>query len=146
MYWQPVNTLTSIRRTMPKPRPLDQLGRRERQIMDILFRRRRATAAEVQAELPEAVSNSTVRGMLRYLAGKGYVRHEQDGPRYVYSPVDRPEVASRSALRHLLATFFPSSPSAAIAALLDLNEEPLSEDEYRRLRDLLEQARKGESK
>ena len=75
---------------MPKPRPLDQLGRRERQIMDILFRRRRATAAEVQSELPEAVSNSAVRGMLRYLAGKGYVRHEQDGPRYVYSPVERP--------------------------------------------------------
>jgi predicted transcriptional regulator len=126
---------------MPKSLPLDQLGRRERQIMDILFRLKRATAAEVQGALAEPVSNSAVRGMLRYLAGKGYVRYEQDGPRYVYSPVDRPEVASRSALRHLLNTFFPSSPSAAIAALLDLNEEPLSDEEYRRLRDLLEQAR-----
>jgi predicted transcriptional regulator len=126
---------------MSKSRPLDQLGRRERQIMDILFRLRRATATDVQGELAEPVSNSAVRGMLRYLAGKGYVRYEHDGPRYVYSPVDRHEVASRSALRHLLNTFFPTSPSAAVAALLDLNEEPLSEEEYRRLRDLLEQAR-----
>src|SRR4051812_7609459 len=128
---------------MPKSRPLDQLGRRERQIMDILFRRRRATAAEVQAELPEAVSNSAVRGMLRYLAGKGYVRHEPDGPRYVYFPVDRPEVASRSALRHLVDTFFPRSPSSAVAALLDMSDEPLSDDEYRRLRTLLDQAREA---
>ena len=126
---------------MPKGRPLDQLGRRERQIMDILFRLRRATAAEVQGELAEPVSNSAVRGMLRYLAGKGYVRYAQDGPRYVYSPVDRPEVASRSALRHLVNTFFPRSPSSAIAALLDMSEEPLSDEEYDRLRTLLDQAR-----
>jgi len=126
---------------MPKPRPLDQLGRRERQIMDILFRLRRASATEVQEALGEPVSNSAVRGMLRHLEGKGYVRYEQDGPRYIYSPVDRPEVASRSALRHLLNTFFPSSPSAAVAALLDMNEVPLSDEEYRRLRALLDQAR-----
>lgn len=126
---------------MPKTRPLDQLGRRERQIMDILFRLRRATAADVQAALGEPVSNSAVRGMLRYLAGKGYVRYEQDGPRYVYFPADRPEAASRSALRHLVDTFFPSSPSAAVAALLDMSDEPLSDEEYSRLRALLDQAR-----
>jgi predicted transcriptional regulator len=126
---------------MPKSPPLDQLGRRERQIMDILFRLRRATAVEVQAEIPEPVSNSAVRGMLRYLAGKGYVRFEADGPRYVYFPVDQPEVASRSALRHLVNTFFPSSPSSAIAALLDMNEAPLSDEEYQRMRALLEHAR-----
>ena len=125
---------------------LPELSRRERQIMSVVHRLGRATAAEVLAEMTDAPSYSAVRAMLRILEDKGHIRHEQDGPRYIYSPVDRPEVASRSALRHLLATFFPSSPSAAVAALLDLNEEPLSEDEYRRLRDLLEQARKGESK
>src|SRR5215213_1250648 len=123
--------------------PLDQLGRRERQIMDILFRKGRASATEVQEALGEPVSNSSVRGMLRYLAGKGYVAHEQDGPRYVYFPVDRPEVASRSALRHLVNTFFPRSPTSAIAALLDMSDAPLSDDEYRRLRALLEQAREA---
>ncbi len=126
---------------MPDPRPLDQLGRRERQIMDILFRLGRATAVEVQAAIGEPVSNSAVRGMLRLLGEKGYVAHEQDGPRYVYFPTDRPEEVSRSALRHLLATFFRSSPSSAMAALLDMADEPLSEAEYRRLAALLEQAR-----
>ena len=126
---------------MPAPPPLDQLGRRERQIMDILFRQGRATAAEVQQALGEPVSNSAVRGMLRYLAAKGYVAHEQDGPRYVYFPVHRPEEASRSALRHLVQTFFRSSPSSAMAALLDMSEEPLSDAEYKRLARLLKQAR-----
>lgn len=126
---------------MPDPRPLDQLGRRERQIVDILFRRGRATAAEVQADLGEPVSNSAVRGMLRLLTEKGYVAYEQDGPRYVYFPADRPEEVSRSALRHLVATFFRSSPSSAMAALLDMTDEPLPEAEYRRLAQLLEQAR-----
>lgn len=128
---------------MPAPNPLDQLGRRERQIMTILFRRGRATATEVQEELDEAVSNSTVRGMLRLLVDKGYVAHEQDGPRYVYFPVDRPEDVSRSALRQLVATFFGSSPGSAIAALLDMSEEPLSDAEYRRLLRLLREARQG---
>ena len=126
---------------MTAPPPLDQLGRRERQIMDILFRLRRATASEVQGALGEPVSNSAVRGMLRLLAAKGYVAHEQDGPRYVYSPVHRPDEASRSALRHLVSTFFRNSPSSAIAALLDMSDEPMSEEEYQRLARLLEQAR-----
>ena len=126
---------------MTAPNPLDQLGRRERQIMDIVYRLGRATAAEVQAALGEPVSNSAVRGMLRLLAAKGHVAHEQDGPRYVYFPLHRQEDVSRSALRHLVATFFRSSPSSAIAALLDMKDEPLSEAEYRRLAGLLEQAR-----
>jgi predicted transcriptional regulator len=129
---------------MPAPHPLDQLGRRERQIMDILFRLGRATAADVQAALPEPVSNSAVRGMLRLLAAKGYATHEQDGPRYVYFPVHGPEEVSRSALRHLVTTFFRSSPSSAIAALLDMSDEPLPEAEYRRLAGLLEKARDTE--
>ena len=127
---------------MSAPHPLDQLGRRERQIMDILFSRGRATAADVQAALGEPVSNSAVRGMLRLLAAKGYVAHEQDGPRYVYFPVHRPEDVSRSALRHLVSTFFRSSPSSAIAALLDMREAPLPDAEYRRLRKLLDDARR----
>jgi predicted transcriptional regulator len=109
--------------------------------MDILFRKGRATAAEVQAALDEPVSNSGVRGMLRYLASKGYVVHEQDGPRYVYYPRAEPEEVSRSALKHLLSTFFRNSPTSAIAAMLDMNEKPLSDAEYRRLSKLLEQAR-----
>jgi BlaI family penicillinase repressor len=126
--------------------PLDQLGRRERQIMDILFRRGRATATEVQAEIGEPLSNSAVRGMLRLLAEKGYAAFEQDGPRYVYFPVGRPDEVSRSALRHLVATFFRSSPSSAIAALLDMPDASLSEAEYARLARLLEQAReRGEA-
>lgn len=129
---------------MTDARPLDQLGRRERQIMSILVRRGQATASEVQGELPEAVSNSAVRGMLRLLTDKGYVTFEQDGPRYLYRPVDRPEELSRSALRHLVDTFFRSSPTSAMAALLDLRAEPLSDVEYERLSALLEQARDGE--
>ena len=127
--------------------PLDQLGRRERQIMDILFRRGRATATEVQEDLGDPISNSAVRGMLRYLASKGYVAFEQDGPRYMYFPVQQPDDASRSALRHLVNTFFRSSPTSAIAALLDMRDERLPEEEYQRLATLLEQSREqGESK
>ena len=109
--------------------------------MDILFRLQRATAVEVQEELGEPVSNSAVRGMLRYLASKGYVAYKQDGPRYVYSPVQRSDDASRSALRHTVHTFFRNSPTSAIAALLDMSGGPISDDEYQRLLSLLEKAR-----
>ncbi|HUQ80765.1 MAG TPA: BlaI/MecI/CopY family transcriptional regulator [Gemmatimonadaceae bacterium] len=125
-----------------KPNPLGKLAPRERQIMDILFRRGRATAAEVQEALGEPVSNSAVRGMLRLLAQKGYVAHEEDGPRYVYSPLIRPDDARRSALRHLVDTFFSSSRSSAIATLLDMSREPLTDEEYERLDTLLKKARK----
>jgi predicted transcriptional regulator len=110
--------------------------------MDILFRRGRATAAEVQEDLGEPISNSAVRGMLRLLAQKQFVAYEADGPRYVYFPVIRPEEARRSALRHIVDTFFSNSRSSAIAALLDLSREPLSDEEYQRLAALLEKARK----
>jgi predicted transcriptional regulator len=122
--------------------PLQQLGPRERQIMSILFRRGRATASEVLDDLGEPLSNSAVRGMLRLLGDKGLVRHEQDGPRYVYSPAIRPDTAGRSALRHLVDTFFDNSNSSAIATLLDMSREPLSESEYERLSALLAKARK----
>ena len=126
---------------MTRSDPLQQLAPRERQIMTILFRRGRATATEVQEELGEPISNSAVRGMLRLLGDKGLVKHEQNGPRYVYFPAIRSDTASRSALRHLVDTFFNQSNSSAIATLLDMSREPLSPGEYERLSELLEKAR-----
>jgi BlaI family transcriptional regulator, penicillinase repressor len=125
---------------MPQTTPFD-LGRRERQIMDVVFRLGRATAAEVHAELPDAPTYSAVRGMLRLLEEKGYLRHEQDGPRYVYLPTAEPDEVSQSALRHLLRTFFGGSRTSAMAALLDLDDEPINDREYERLAGLLAQAR-----
>ena len=101
-----------------KPTHLD-LSRRERQIIDILYARGRATAAEVQAALPDPPSYSAVRAMLRILEDKGHVKHEQDGPRYVYVPTVGHDNAKRSALHHMLKTFFDGSTEQAISALLD---------------------------
>jgi BlaI family transcriptional regulator, penicillinase repressor len=122
---------------------LDELGRRERQIMNILFRLGRASATDVQAELGEAISNSAVRGMLRLLVSKGYVRQESDDRRFFYSPAQRTEEASRTALAQVVATFFRSSPSSAIAALLEGNDTSISEEEYNRLIRLLDEKREG---
>jgi predicted transcriptional regulator len=118
-----------------------RLGRRERQIMDVIYRRGRATAAEVLDDLPDPPSYSAVRGMLRLLEDKGHLRHEQDGPRYVYLPTTERDEARRSALAHLLRTFFDNSRESAMAALLDLGGTPLADDEYERLKHALEQAR-----
>src|SRR5688572_10096132 len=96
---------------------LTDLSRRERQIMDLLFRQGRATAAEVQRGLPDPPSYSAVRAMLRILEEKGHIRHEQDGPRYVYAPRHDREKASHSALRHVVQTFFDGSAEQAVAAL-----------------------------
>ena len=118
------------------------LSRRERQIMDLLFRRGKATAADVQRELPDAPSYSAVRALLRILEEKGHVRHEQDGPRYVYVPVIARDNAKRSAMRHLLQTFFDGSTSQAMSALLDVSSSRLDEAELDRLKKLIDQARK----
>jgi predicted transcriptional regulator len=99
----------------------DTLSRRERQIMNVLHRLRRATAAEVQAELPAAPSYSAVRALLRILEAKKHVRHESDGARYVYEPVAPRTAEARSALRQLVDTFFDGSTQDAVAALLDLD-------------------------
>jgi BlaI family transcriptional regulator, penicillinase repressor len=95
------------------------LSRRERQIMDILIGRGRASAAEVQAAMDKAPGYSAVRATLRIMEEKGYIRHEQQGPSYVYLPKVAPERAKRSALRHILDTFFNGSPEQVMAALLD---------------------------
>src|SRR5687767_11236239 len=108
------------------------LSRRERQIMDALFRRGRATAAEVMADLPGEPSYSTVRTQLRVLEEKGHVRHEDDGVRYIYTPVVRHQSARRSALRHLVDTFFDGSAEKTVAALLGGEASRITEDELDR--------------
>lgn len=121
----------------------NDLGKRERQIAEIIYRRGRATAAEVLADLPDPPTYSSVRGMLRHLEGKGYLRHERDGLRYVYSPTSSKAEVSTSALSHLVRTFFDGSISTAVAALLE--SKPLTQDEYERLSALLDKApREGE--
>jgi BlaI family transcriptional regulator, penicillinase repressor len=127
---------------MTKQPHLD-LSRRERQIVDILYSHGRATAAEVQAALPDPPSYSAVRAMLRILEEKGHVRHEQDGPRYVYLPTVARDNAKRSALRHMLQTFFDGSTEQAISALLDDSSARLSDRELDRLARMIEQARKA---
>jgi predicted transcriptional regulator len=117
------------------------LTRREAQIMEILFRRRRATVGEVRSELPNPPSPSSVRKLLEILIQRGQVIREYEHPRFLYAPRSDREEASRSALRNLVRTFFDDSPDETIAALLDLREAPLSDEEYRRLSKLLDEAR-----
>jgi predicted transcriptional regulator len=106
-----------------------QLGRRERQIVEALYRLGKASVAEVLADLPDPPSYSAVRGMLTLLEEKGYVRHKRDGMRYVYTPAIAPAKARQSALRQLVSTFFEGSPLAAAAALLEMSDHKLSPEE-----------------
>ena len=125
---------------MPKLTTID-LTRRESQIMEILYRRRRATVEDVRGELPDAPSPSSVRKLLDIMMDRGLLAREYDGPRYVYFPAVKPEDASRSALKQLVHTFFDNSPRSAIAALLDIPSTRLSPAEYRELSQLLKKAR-----
>jgi predicted transcriptional regulator len=118
------------------------LSRRERQIMDAIYRRGQATAAEVLEDMPEPPSYSAVRAMLRVLEEKGHLRHEQQGPRYVFLPTVPREQARRSALQQLVRTFFDGSTEQTVAALLDLSDRKLSDAELDRLSHLIKQARK----
>jgi len=125
---------------------LGKLGRRERQIMDVIVRRGRATAADVLGELPDPPSYSAVRGMLRLLEDKGFLRHEWEGPRYVYLPTADPEQIRNSAVRHLLHTFFSNSMESAVAAMLGAAEKPPTDEELKRMSKLIEaQRKKGRS-
>ena len=127
---------------MPKspPRHLD-VSRRERQILDVLFAHGRCTAADVQAALPDAPGYSAVRALLRILETKGLIRHEQDGPRYVYITAMTRDSAKRSALRHIVRTFFDGSTEQAVAALIDTASTTLSESELDRLQRLIDARR-----
>jgi predicted transcriptional regulator len=119
----------------------ETLSRREREILNVLYRKGRATAAEVQEEMADPPSYSAVRAMLRILEDKGHAMHEQDGPRYVYLPAVSRERAKRSALRHLLSTFFENSPEQAISALLGDASSKLSPEDLDRISALVEKAR-----
>jgi BlaI family transcriptional regulator, penicillinase repressor len=118
------------------------LSRRERQIIDVLYRRGRATAAEVMADLPGDPSYSTVRTQLRVLEAKGHVRHEDDGQRYVYSPAVPRGTVRRSALKHLVETFFDGSVEQTVAALLGADAARLSDEELERIAELIDKTRK----
>ena len=125
--------------------PRETLSRRERQILDVLYREGKATAAEIQAAIPDAPSYSAIRALVRILEEKGHVRHEEDGPRYVYLPTVSAAQARKSAVRHLLDTFFGGSAANAAAALVDGSAAKLSTEELARLEALI-QAHKEKSR
>jgi BlaI family penicillinase repressor len=136
-----------IRHTLMPRNPPIHLTRRESQIMDVLHRRQRATVEEIRSELPDAAAPSGVRKLLEIMIERGLLNREYDGPRFVYFPRVKAAEAGRSAVRHLLRTFFNDSPSSAMAALIDATEEPLSDSEYKRLSSLLKRVRdKGETR
>jgi BlaI family penicillinase repressor len=118
------------------------LSRRERQIMDALHQRGRATAAEVQAALPDPPGYSAVRALLRILKAKGHIKHRRDGARYVYLPRLSRESARRSALKRVVSTFFGGSVAHAVAALLETADTRLPESELEKLKQMIEQTRK----
>jgi len=122
------------------------LSRRERQIMDILYQRGRASASEILAALPDPPGYSAVRAKLRVLEEKGHVRHEAESLHYVYLPTTARETARRSALRHMLATFFDGSVEQTVAALLDLSAAGLSQEDLDRIGRLIEDARREAQK
>jgi BlaI family transcriptional regulator, penicillinase repressor len=125
--------------------PLSALSRRERQIMEIVYSRGRATAGEIHREMPDRPSYSTVRTLLRVLEEKKCLAHESDGPRYVYFPCISTEKAKRSAIEQLLRTFFDNSALSAMAALLDMSSSKMPESELKRLSQLIQQAKDKEA-
>jgi BlaI family transcriptional regulator, penicillinase repressor len=119
------------------------LSRRERQIMDVVYRRGQASVAEVLAELPDPPSYSAVRALMGVLESKGHLRHQQQGTAYIYMPTVPAESARKSAVRHLLQTFFGGSTERAMAALLDASQSKLSAGDLDRLSQLIEAAKKA---
>ena len=119
------------------------LSRRERQIMDVLYSRGRASAAEIHEALPDPPTYSAVRAKLRVLEEKGHVRHEEESLHYVYVPTLARDSARRSALRHVVSTFFEGSVEQAVAALIDLSAARLSAEKLDSIAALIEEARKG---
>ena len=118
------------------------LSRRERQIMDILYQRGKVSAAEVREAMADAPSYSAVRAMLRILEEKGHVRHQAEGMKYVYAPTVARDKAKRSAVKHLLDTFFADSPAQIVAALLDVSSTRLTREDLDRMSELIEKAKR----
>src|SRR5215475_12470945 len=119
-----------------------QLSRRERQIMDILYQRGKSSASEVRQAMPDAPSYSAVRALLRILEEKGHIRHQAEGLKYVYLPTVAADKAKRSAVKHLLETFFKDSPEQVVAALLDVSSTRLTSDELDRMGQMIERAKR----
>jgi BlaI family penicillinase repressor len=120
---------------------MQKLSRRERQIMDVLYERGRATAAEILAALPDPPGYSAVRALIKVLEDKGHVKHQEDGPRYVFTPSVPRAKARRNAVKHLLQTFFDDSAGEAVASLLGLSAGKLKPEELDKIEELIARAR-----
>ena len=128
-------------RTKASTPPAVKLTRRERQIMDVLYREGSATVSEVMAQIPDPPSYSAVRATMNVLEEKGHIKHRQDGPRYVYLPAVPRDRARTAALNHLLQTFFDGSAESAVVALLQMSDSTLSKTDFERLADEVRKAR-----
>ncbi|WP_009966111.1 BlaI/MecI/CopY family transcriptional regulator [Verrucomicrobium spinosum] len=126
-------------------RKLHELSRRERQIMELILVKGSASAAEVEAGIPDAPSYSAIRALLRILEEKGHLKHREEGGRYVYEPVEAPQTASRSALQQVVKTFFGGSLADAVAAFVDDKDGSLSSNELKRLEDIIKKAGKPDA-
>ncbi|NQT38170.1 MAG: BlaI/MecI/CopY family transcriptional regulator [Planctomycetes bacterium] len=127
---------------MAKKRYRQDLGRRERQIMDVIFELGEASVSDVHARIPDPPSYSAVRTMIRYLEAKGLLRHRREGTRYIYRPSETKESVRRSALSHLIKTFFAGSAPDTVATILDVTSNELSDDDLNRIEQLISDARK----
>lgn len=128
---------------MPE-RTIQELSRRERQAMDVVYRLGRATAAEIRRQMPEPPTYSAVRAILRILEQKGHLRHETQGQRFIFIPTVTPGKARRSVLQHIARTFFEDSAEQLVATLLDVNRDRLTKEDFDRLASLIEDARQEE--
>jgi len=124
---------------------MQKLSRRERQIMDVLYERGRATAAEILAALPDPPSYSSIRALIKVLEDKGHVKHQEDGPRYVFTPSVPRSKARRNAVKHLLQTFFDDSAAEAVASLLGLSAGKLKPEELDKIEELIARAREQQT-
>ena len=127
---------------MERKHDSSELGRRERQILEVVFRLGEAAVADVLEQLPDPPAYDSVRTMLRILESKGFLKHRRDGTKYVYRPTQSRESASKSALMHLMSTFFENSVADTMAAALDLKSDNLTDEELSRLETLIRAARK----
>jgi predicted transcriptional regulator len=127
---------------MRSSRTVQQLGARERQILEVIFRLHEACVADVRAQLPDPPGYSSVRTMIRLLEKKGYLQHRAQGAKYVYRPTQSLQAASKSALRHMLDTFFQGSPSDALAAILNVTSDRLTDQDLVRMKEMIERAKR----